>query len=308
MSLLALIGGLLMLVAGGEALVSGASKFALKHGMKPMVVGLTIVAFGTSMPELFVSLAASFQNHVDIMIGNVVGSNIANIGLVLALSALIRPPEVEFPSVGKDLGLVVAVSALVTAVAVFGFFHRGLGLLLVAGLVWYTVSSCRNSRDQPQDPDLSEERAERESNLKIIGLQGFGLLLLAYGSDLFIEGAVKISAWFGVPELVVGLTVAAVGTSLPELASSLSAIRRKESDILVGNIVGSNLFNLMMVLGGTAALKPFPMAGELLARDLPTMLGYALALLLVIYFRHRIGRLPAGIMLGGYGLYIWGLV
>ena len=305
---LMLVAGLLMLFAGGEALVAGATKFALRHGMKPMVVGLTIVAFGTSMPELFVSLAASFQDHTDIMIGNVVGSNIANIGLVLALSALIRPLSVHFSKIRKELGLVIVISCLVALIAYFGFFHRVLGLLMVAGLIWYTVSSCRDGKHTEEEREIAAQLSERESNLKILGLQAVGLLLLAYGSDVFIDGAVEISTYFGISELVVGLTVAAVGTSLPELASSLSAIRRRQSDILIGNIVGSNLFNLMMVLGGTASIKPFAMSGNLLQKDLAVMLAFALALTLVVAIKHHLGRVPVLIMLLSYGLYIWGLV
>ena len=307
-SLLALVGGLAMLVAGGEGLVSGASKFALRHGMRPMVVGLTIVAFGTSTPELFVSLNAAFHDHVDIMIGNVVGSNIANIGLVLAISALLGALPVRLESIRRELFLVLIVSILVFVIAWNGVFYRFFGILFIAGLVLYTISACRGRNAPKNDGDVVDKLVEYESNLKIIGLQIIGLLLLFYGSGLFIDGAVDVARHLKVSELVVGLTVAALGTSMPELASSLSAIRRKETDILVGNIVGSNMFNLMMVMGGTAMIKPFNLDGELLARDLPVMISYTALLIPVLYFRHQLDRVTGLIMLVCYGLYIWSVI
>jgi cation:H+ antiporter len=308
LSLVALAGGLIMLVAGGESLVAGASKFALRHGMRPMVVGLTIVAFGTSTPELFVSLNAAIQDHVDIMLGNVVGSNIANIGLVLAICALAKALPVRFESIRKELFLVLIVSVVVFVIAWGGVFNRILGLLFIGGLVWYTVDVCRGKNKLPGNGALAGENVQNESRLGIIGLQVGGLLLLAIGSDLFIDGAVDVARHLKVSELVVGLTVAAIGTSLPELASSLSAVRRRESDILVGNIVGSNLFNLMMVMGGTAMINPFRMGGELLTRDLPVMILFAAVLVPVLFFRHRLDRLTGMLMLFGYGMYLYWVI
>jgi len=304
-SCLALAAGLAMLAAGGEALVAGASKFALRHGMRPMVVGLTVVAFGTSMPELFVSLSAALQDHADIMIGNVVGSNIANIALVLSICALLRPLPVHFTRIRRDLALVLLVSGLLALVALGGTFYRIFGLLFVAGLVWYTVHAYRDSKFKEDRHNLQEELAERESLLKILGLQGGGFLLLAYGSDLFIRGAVDVAGYLGVSELAIGLTMAAIGTSLPELASSLSAVRRREHDLLIGNIVGSNLFNLLMVMGSTAVIRPFQLGGVMLSRDLPVMIAYAVALTAILYYRRRLERWPALLMLLGYLGYLW---
>jgi cation:H+ antiporter len=305
LSSLALVAGLLMLAGGGESLVAGASKFALRHGMRPMVVGLTVVAFGTSMPELFISLNAAFSGHVEIMVGNVVGSNIANIALILGIAALIRAVPVRFESISRELYLVLGVSGLVCLIAWQGVFSRVYGLLLIAGLLWYTISAVWQRTRRKDDNGLVEELVEYESHLKIIGLQGFGLLLLAYGSGLFIDGAVDVARYLRVSELVVGLTVAAVGTSLPELASSLAAIRRRESDILVGNIIGSNMFNLMMVMGGTALISPFKLDGELLVRDLPVMIFFSALLVPLLYFRHRLDRLVGLALLLAYGAYIF---
>ncbi|MFO7606316.1 MAG: calcium/sodium antiporter [Desulfurivibrionaceae bacterium] len=303
LSMLALAAGLILLVVGGESLVSGASKFALRHGMRPMVVGLTIVAFGTSTPELFVSINAALQDHVDIMIGNVVGSNIANIGLVLAVCALFRGLPVRFEAIRRELFLALLVSVLVFLIAWHGIFYRILGALFILGLIWYTISACRQNNGDGDDPFVVA-KVKNESQVKIFALQIGGLLLLAYGSGLFIDGAVDVARHLKVSELVVGLTVAAIGTSLPELASSLSAVRRRESDILVGNIVGSNMFNLMMVMGGTAMINPFRMGGELLSRDLPVMILFAAVLVPALYFRHRIDRLTGLAMLLAYIVYV----
>lgn len=307
-SLLALIGGLVLLVAGGEGLVSGASKFALRHGMRPMVVGLTIVAFGTSTPELFVSISAAFHDHVDIMIGNVIGSNIANVGLVLACAAILRAIPVSFASIKRELFLVLGVSLLVLLIASSGYFHRVFGLFFIAGLVWYTVNACRKGKSGDDDDSIIDELLDRESNVKILGLQIGGLLLLATGSSLFIDGAVDVAGYLGVSDLVIGLTVAAVGTSLPELASSLAAVRRRQSEILVGNIVGSNMFNLMMVMGGTAMIRPFALDGSLLSRDLPVMILFIAVLVPLLAIRHQLDRPVGALLLLGYCVYIYFVV
>ncbi|MBU0673048.1 MAG: sodium:calcium antiporter [Proteobacteria bacterium] len=309
LSFVALIAGLILLIGGGEALVSGASRFALRHGMRPMVVGLTVVAFGTSLPELFVSLVATFADHADIMIGNVIGSNIANIGLILGIAALIRPVPVHFAGIRKELFMVLGVSCLIALVVVGGYFYRWIGIALVAYLIWNTVQSCfGGGRFEVAELSDLPKVVGRESNFMIIGLQIAGLIMLAYGSNLFIDGAVDVARHVGISELVIGLTIAAVGTSLPELASSLSAIRRGHNEILIGNIIGSNLFNLMMVMGGTAALRPFALSSDLLYRDLPMMIGLMLFLLPLLIFRGQVSRLSGFMMLAAYGSYVWILV
>ena len=305
LSLLALCSGVAMLVAGGEGLVSGASKFALRHGMRPMVVGLTIVAFGTSTPELFVSINAAFHDHVDIMIGNVIGSNIANIGLVLGFSAILRVIPVKFERIKRELFLVLGASLLVLLITYNGYFSRIYGLLFIGSLIFYTIYVQRINKGGDYGDSIVDELLERESNLKIVGLQVLGLVLLAYGSNLFIDGAVDVARHLGVTELVVGLSVAAIGTSLPELASSIAAIRRGESDILVGNIIGSNMFNLLMVMGGTAMVRPFTINGGLLVRDLPVMICFTALLVPLIFLRGRIDRLAGLVMLVAYGSYLY---
>jgi cation:H+ antiporter len=305
---MALFGGVAMLVAGGEGLVSGASKFALRHGMRPMVVGLTIVAFGTSTPELFVSINAAFHGHVDIMIGNVIGSNIANIGLVLGCSAILRAISVKYESIRRELFLVLGASLLVLLITYNGYFSRIYGFLFIGSLILYTLYVQRINKGGNYGDSIVDELLERESNLKIVGLQVLGLVLLVYGSGLFIEGAVDVARYLGVTELVVGLSVAAIGTSLPELASSLAAVRRRESDILVGNIIGSNMFNLLMVMGGTAMVRPFALDGSLLSRDLPVMIAFSAVLLPVLAIRHQLDRSVGALLLLGYCVYIFFVV
>ena len=308
-SILALAGGILLLVAGGETLISGAVKLAGRLGMSSLLIGLTVVAFGTSMPELFVSLNATLQNHPDIMIGNVIGSNIANIGLVLALSALLSPLAIHFSRIAKELYLVLLASLLLFGITWTGVFNRIFGLLFVAAIIAYTVSSYhREVREKKNNEAPRKEASDSHAYTSIISFIIAGLLLLAFGSTLFINGAVDVARHFGVSELVIGLTLAAVGTSLPELASCISAIRRRESDILVGNIVGSNLFNLLLVMGGTAIVVPFDLPSHLLRRDLPAMLLFSAFLVPVLYRTHRLQRHHGAILLTGYIIYLYLLI
>lgn len=303
LSLIALAGGLGLLIAGGEMLVSGAIRLAARLDMKPLLIGLTVVAFGTSMPELFVSLAANSKGHPDIMLGNVVGSNIANIGLILALSALLRPLFVHYSRLRLELWAMLGASCLFAGIAWFGSFSRITGLLFIALLIWYTCFVYRHPASKAEP--LEEESA---SYFFIILLCGLGLVTLALGSDLFIRGAVDVALYFGISDLIIGLTMAAVGTSLPELASCISAIRRHHTDLLVGNIIGSNLFNLLMVLGGTALVYPFAIPADLLKRDLPVMIGFSLILLMSIITRHQVSRFAGFVLLSAYGLYMYSLI
>lgn len=299
----ALVGGLVLLVCGGELLVAGASRLARRWGMSAMLVGLTVVAFGTSMPEMFVSLAATLSQHPDIMIGNVLGSNIANVGLVLAFSALLLPLPVLYAMVATELHLLLAATVAVVLISWSGDFSRLFGLTFVLVLIGYTVfaygKAARNNRENGVSGDGSG------SLVKMVGLVALGLLLLAAGSRFFIDGAVDAALYFQVSELVIGLTLAAVGTSLPELASSIAAIRQRETDILVGNVVGSNLFNLLMVMGATAMVTPFALPASLLARDLPVMFAFSAVLWPLCYFGRGVGRLAGLALLAAYGGYLW---
>ncbi len=303
LALLALAGGLALLVGGGELLVSGAVRLARRLGLSTLAIGLTVVAFGTSTPELFVSLSSLFADHPDIMLGNVVGSNIANIGLILGIAALMVPLEAMAASrVKVELVLLLASSLLLVLAAWLGTFPRLLGLGFIAALILYTRYSYRKAAaGRNNNGDRPEECGSLTANfLKIIA----GLLFLALGSHLFIKGAVDIARYFRISELVIGLTLAAVGTSLPELASTIAAIRHKQSRLLIGNIIGSNMFNLLMVLGSAAVLRPFSPGPELLHRDLPVMILFTVALLPMLSGRRAIGRGVGLLLLTSYGLYI----
>ena len=309
LAVLAVISGLVMLVIGGETLVSGATRLASRLGMSPLVIGLTIVAFGTSVPELFVSLTASLQGHPDIMIGNVVGSNIANIGLILGICGLLMPLTLTLKEVWTELLLVVSGSVMLMMATAYGHFPRALGLLFILTLISNTVITYRNNIGSKKSPeeDNHGNGTKPKSMLPLLGLITTGLLLLAGGSNLFINGAVELARYFGISELIIGLTLAAIGTSLPELASSISALRRNEPGLLIGNVIGSNMFNLFMVLGLTGLIKPFQLSPDLLRRDLPIMLAFTLILIPILQkggTRRRHGML----FLSGYLLYCYSLI
>lgn len=308
LSWIALIGGLVLLTAGGEFLVSGAGKLAKKIGMSSLLIGLTVVAFGTSMPELFVGLIALYQDHPDILTGNVIGSNIANVGLILGLCALITPLPVRFKSVSMELYIVLIATLAVFLVAWQGTFPRFLGFIFVTSLVFYTVQSFRqaaSSKKSIQNESANNNADDSMSMLPIIMLTLLGLAFLPVGSNFFIKGAVDIARHFGVSELVIGLTLAAVGTSLPELASCLAAIRQRQAIMLVGNIIGSNLFNLLMVFGCCGLLVPFSMSSNLLFRDIPIMFSFSAVLLPILAVQQGLSRLHGFILLISYLGYLF---
>jgi cation:H+ antiporter len=305
-ALMAVIGGLVLLVGGGETLVGGATRLARRLGMSPLVIGLTIVAFGTSVPELFVSLTASIQGHPDIMIGNVVGSNIANVGLILGICGLIMPLTLTLDEVWTELLLVVGGSVILMLATAYGHFPRVLGGAFTLTLIGYTAITYRNnigSENQGNKVVDTPDIPARPPLLPALAMITAGLLLLAGGSNLFIDGAIDVARFFGISELVIGLTMAAVGTSLPELASSISALRRNESGLLIGNVIGSNMFNLFMVLGLTGLLRPFSLSRDLLQRDLPVMLAFTVLMIPILHKNGGTRRLHGALFFCGYLVY-----
>jgi cation:H+ antiporter len=260
------------------------------------------------MPELFVGLIALLQGHPDILTGNVIGSNIANIGLILGICAIITPLSVRFKSVSSELYIVLIASIFVFFAAWHGIFPRLLGFIFFISLIIYTVQSFRvavKNNKSLKEYDSGTEKQNKHSLPAIITLTVIGLACLPIGSSFFINGAIDIARHFGVSELVIGLTLAAVGTSLPELASCLAAIRQRQTDILAGNIIGSNLFNLFMVLGFCALLLPYPMSASLLTRDIPIMFSFSAVLLPILAVQQGLGRLHGFILLGAYIGYIF---
>jgi cation:H+ antiporter len=308
LSWIALVCGLLLLTAGGEFLVSGAAKLARRLGMSSLLIGMTIVAFGTSMPELFVGSIALFQDHPDILTGNVIGSNIANIGLILGICALIIPLPVRFRSVSLELYMVLGATILLFLSALHEIFPRFLGFIFFTALIFYTVQSFRlaaNTKYRSGKNDLDAEAAAKYPLPVIIVLTVIGLFCLPLGSNFFIKGAVDVARHWGVSELVIGLTLAAVGTSLPELASCLAAIRQRQTEILAGNIIGSNLFNLLMVLGFCGLLMPYSLSSHLLTRDIPVMFSFSLVLLAILAVQQGLSRLHGLIFLASYLGYLY---
>jgi cation:H+ antiporter len=308
LAFLAVAGGLVLLVGGGETLVGGATRLARRLGMSPLVIGLTIVAFGTSVPELFVSLTASLQGHPDIMIGNVVGSNIANVGLILGICGLVMPLTLTLKEVWIELLLVVGGSVILMLATASGHFPRVLGLAFTLTLVGYTVTTYRKHIGSENGAENLADMPDRPALLPALFMVAAGLVLLGGGSNLFISGAIDVARYFGVSELVIGLTMAAVGTSLPELASSISALRRNESGLLIGNVIGSNMFNLFMVLGLTGLIRPFSLSPDLLQRDLPVMLAFTVLLIPILHRNGGTTRLHGALFLGGYLAYCYTLL
>jgi cation:H+ antiporter len=305
--------GLVALVAGAEILVRGASRLATSLGVSPLVVGLTVVAFGTSAPELAVGVSSAMAGQPDIALGNVVGSNIANILLVLGLAAMIAPVMAARRVVRRDVPLMIAASVLLWLMALSGQIDRLEGIVLMGGILAYTTYLVASSRRE-----AAAVRAEFAAEFGVgagrgvrtvvvnLGLVAGGLVLLLVGADWIVDGAVAMATTLGIPEIVVGLTVVAVGTSLPEIATSVMAGLRGHRDIAVGNVVGSCIFNVFMVLGATAVVAPVPLAVSpaLLAVDLPLMVAAALACLPILYSGRRVDRREAALLLGFYGAYL----
>ncbi|MEQ9460722.1 MAG: calcium/sodium antiporter [Phycisphaeraceae bacterium] len=308
MNILLILLGLALLTAGGELLIRGASRLAAAAGIPPLLIGLTVVAFGTSAPELAVSIKAALTGQADLALGNVVGSNTFNVLLILGLSALILPLAVSVQLIRLDVPIMIAVSALAWILAANGVVSRIEGGLLAAGLVAYTALQIRLGQQQ-QAADNTEQTAGRPPktspwpSLLCIAL---GLILLVFGSRFLVDGATAVARAFGVSELMIGLTIVSAGTSLPEVATSIIAATRGQRDIAVGNVVGSNIFNILGVLGISAALSPqgIAVAPAALSFDIPIMLAVAFACLPIFITAGRIDRWEGALFLCFYAAYL----
>ncbi len=308
--ILYLIGGLIMLFIGAEGLIRGSSNLAIKIGITPLVVGLTVVAFGTSTPELVVSLKAALLGNSSISLGNVVGSNIANIALILGVAALIRPLDVHAKVIMREIPIMIGISILLLLLLIdgeLGFFD---GLVFVIGLVVYLVVNVLIARKE-KNPEIDSEFSEGlKSKLGIpvsivLMIAGLGLLIL--GANLFVQSAVAIAKIFNVSDAIIGLTIVAIGTSLPELITSIVAAYKKEADIAIGNVVGSNIFNILGILGITALIIPISSVGISYV-DLGVMLFTAIILFPLSRTGFSISRFEGALLLAGYGGYIYYLI
>ena len=307
-----LILGLILLIGGAEYLVRGAARLASAAGISSLVIGLTVVAFGTSAPELAVSVVSAFKGQSDLAIGNVVGSNIFNILVILGLSAVIIPLVVAQQLVRFDVPLMIGISFLLLLLGMDGNISRFDGILLFTGVLSYTIFLIRQSRRESSAEVKTEYEDEfgngkcEPSWWKNIGLVLIGLAGLVLGSKWLVDSSVAIAQAFGVSELIIGLTIVAAGTSMPEVATSVVAALRGERDIAVGNAVGSNIFNILSVIGLSSIVSPHGIAvsATALRFDIPVMIAVAVACLPVFFAGYRITRLNGVLFLAFYGAYL----
>ena len=292
--------GLVSLYLGAEGLVKGSSRLALSLGVKSVVIGLTIVAFGTSAPEGMVSILAAIKKSQGIAIGNVIGSNIANIGLVLGLSALARPIKVELSFIKREIPIMLVSCVFLYILSIDRSLGRIDGVFLFLGIIGFIlyqgIIARRESREE--NPNQRDKRWENG----MLTLIGFVFLL--FGAWLLVRSGVNIARRFGVSEFVIGLTVIAIGTSLPELATSVVASIRKKGGLSIGNVVGSNIFNILFVLGIASMITPITIGKNLLIIEYPIMIGFSLLLLPFARSGFTLTRIEGLILLLGYGAFI----
>lgn len=303
--ILLVLGGIALLVLGGDLLVKGAVNLALRLGITPLVVGLTVVAFGTSAPELLVSLSAALGGSSGVALGNVVGSNIANVLVILGFTALVSVITTKGHDLRESWAMMMGASVLLIGLAATGQIGLWGGILLLlalAAVLWRQLSTGR------VDDDEIEGAEPGARGLRIALWLGAGLVLLPLGAHLLVDGATRIAQEFGISDTVIGLTLVAIGTSLPELAASVAAALKGRADMALGNVVGSNIFNILAILGITSIVTPLPIPPEMLRLDLWVMLGTS-ALLAPFLFKGIALTRPVGAaLLAGYAAYVWVLL
>ncbi|MGK7312373.1 MAG: calcium/sodium antiporter [Candidatus Longimicrobiales bacterium M2_2A_002] len=299
--------GLLGLYLGAEWLVGGAARVARRLGTRPLVIGLTVVAFGSSAPELLVGVVASAQNQSDVVMGNVLGSNILNIALILGMAAIARPLRVGMRLLSREGPLMVVASLLVAAMMLDGVVGRVDALILLAGFLAFLAFVLRAAESEPEEIAAEYVQFETEERGPSDGGMGRDLLLillglagLIVGAQLLVMSAVFFARLVGVTEVVIGLTVVAIGTSLPELATCVVAALRDESDIALGNAVGSNIFNLLSILGVSAMIRPISVAPGLMEFEVPAMILFAVLLVPLAWHGRLLGRISGSVLVGGY--------
>ncbi|MEM1291302.1 MAG: calcium/sodium antiporter [Cyanobacteria bacterium P01_H01_bin.162] len=309
--LLSVLAGFVLLIAGAEGFVRGAAKLAAVIGLSPLVIGLTVVSYGTSAPELAVSLQASLHGQAEIALGNVIGSNIFNILMTLGIAALIVPLTVAQQLIRLDVPIMIGVTGLMLMFSMDGELGRVDGIILLLGSIFYTgflVYQSRRESDAEVQAEYEKEYADASPKtwqhlLKHVSTLLIGLVVLVAGANLLVFGATAIAQSMGVSQLVIGLTIVAVGTSLPELATSMVACYRGERDIAVGNVVGSNIFNILTILGVTATFTGVPVSSAAISFDIPVMLAVAIASLPIFYTGNRISRWEGMLFISYYVAY-----
>jgi len=301
LSAVLLLIGLVMLCFGGNWLVSGGVAIAKKFRISNLVIGMTIVAYGTSTPEIAASIAAA-GDHSAIILGNIIGSNIANVGMVIGVAAILAPLAIQKSVLRKEIPIMLGVTALLVLLSIDGELSQYDGLLLLIGLGIFAVYTFRNVLKQREKSKADSDSGKNNIYLKSIGLIGIGIIVLYIGAILTVDNAVIIATEFGLSEKIIGLTVIAVGTSLPELITSIIAIRKGHTDIGIGNIIGSNIYNILMIMGVGASLGGILITADVYV-DYAIMIIFSISLL--IGLKTHIIKKPMGIILvTGYVLYL----
>ncbi len=304
--LLLVLLGVALLYWGGEALVHGSVSLARLLGLSPLVIGLTVVSFGTSSPELASTLAATLRGSPDVAFGNVVGSNIANIGLILGLSTVVWPIATTPRFLRREIPFMLASSALLVPMVANGVVSRAEGMVLIALLVLFLVYLLRVSPEADTVEEFDDEYgAKRGSTLKSLALVAVGLIFLVLGARALVTGGVNLARAIGVSERVIGLTMVALGTSLPELASSVAAARKRETGILLGNLIGSNVFNVLCILGATVLVRPVAVDPAAVRLDLFVMLGLSVLVWPFLATGLKLDRWEGLVLLALYAGYIF---
>ena len=311
----AVIGGLVLLVWSADRFVIGASATANNLGVPPLIIGMIIMGFGTSAPELFISVVAALGDNSSLAVGNAIGSNIANIALVLGLAAVITPMTVQSRILRREFPALLIITLLTYALLLDGDLGRMDGLILFGGtfvlLGWMLWLTRQAKASDPMQQEIEEQLSRRMTTARALMWTLLGLVLLITSSRLLVWGAVDIAHAFGVSDLVIGLTIIAIGTSLPEAAVSIAAALKAEHDMVIGNIIGSNMFNLLTVLGIAGMIRATPLEATVLRRDFPVMLLLTLALFLMARGRHgsngKINRLEGTLLILTYAGYLYWL-
>lgn len=307
--------GLALLFVGGEALVRGSVTISKRLGISAILIGVVVVGFGTSAPELLVSVQASLAGQSDIALGNVVGSNIANILLILGIAAVITPIICQDRAVRRDAFAVVSASFVLLGLSYMQIIPQVAGGMMLMALVAYLVYSYKAERKDKAEGvsaiiagTAHEHEAEEFQSKMGLGasilMSVAGIAMLVFGADFLVEGASNVARKFGISEAVIGLSLVAIGTSLPELATAISASLKNNSDVIIGNVLGSNLFNILSILGITAMIKPIPVTGQIAAFDIPFSVVVAVMALVIVFYFKKFDRLAGGIFLASYVAYI----
>jgi len=306
-AIVSILGGLVLLALGAEGLVRGSSSIALRMGVTPLVVGLTIVAFGTGSPEMVVSLQAALAGSSDLALGNIVGSNIANIALILGLAALARPLQVRSVLLWREMPVMIGVTLLLVILLRDGELGRVDGAILTAGAIAYTIGiylASRRAREADVAAEFAQEMPRPQANTsRSVALVVAGFTGLLIGAHILVNGAVVIAQALGLSQVVIGLTVIAIGTSLPELATSVVAALRNDADVAFGNVLGSNILNILLILGVVAMIQPISATG-LRTLDLAAMVGSAMLLYPLLWRGRILNRWEGGLLLVGYIAYL----